>query len=372
MSVTSSTGRAYAAKVLLRYLAQLSARVHGVRHEEDIEYVHQMRVASRRLRNALDLFAEALPGKLQKRWMKQIRRVTKSLGAARDLDVQTAAVKKYLDKLKSKDDRKYRAGAERLLLRLSQQRQAMQGRVVAAMDRLESESTLEKMREALMAMKVRARLDESADSDRVLHKTANDVIRLRLEQMLAYEPFVHSPQHVEELHAMRIAAKHLRYTMEAYSAVYEDRLKEQIKTVREIQTLLGDIHDADVWLDFVPEFIDAERERHAEFFGHLRGFSRLADGLQRLYEDRKARREALHAEFTKLWDRHAEESTWQTLRDSLTDDEPADEENVEAGDADVAGNPDPDPDAAAPEQGSSRRTSHGSDDSDPPGHEHAA
>jgi hypothetical protein len=239
----------------------------------------------------------------------------------------------------------------------------MQGRVVAAMDRLESESVLEKMREALMAMKVRARLDESPDSDQALRRTADEVIRLRLEQMLAYEPFVHSPQHVEELHAMRIAAKHLRYTMEAYAAVYEDRLKEQIKTVREIQTLLGDIHDADVWLDFVPQFIDAERERHAEFFGHLRGFSRLVDGLQRLYEDRKARRVELHQQFTKLWDRHVEESTWRKLRDSLTGDEPADEDNADADAADPAG--DSAAESPAPEHGSSRRSSHGSDEPDP-------
>ncbi|QNN24173.1 CHAD domain-containing protein [Planctomycetales bacterium ZRK34] len=362
MGITSSTGRAYAAKVLLRYLAALSSRVHGVRHEEDIEYVHQMRVASRRLRNALDLFAEALPRKMQRRWMRQIRRVTKSLGAARDLDVQMVALDKHLDKLNAPEDRKYQAGAERLRLRLYRQRQAIQPRVVATMDRLEDEAALEKMRESLMAMKVRARLDQTPESGRALRHAANEVIRLRLEQMLAYEPFIHSPQHVEELHAMRIAAKHLRYTMEAYAAVYEDRRKSQIKMVREIQTLLGDIHDTDVWLDFIPEFIDAERERHAEFFGHLRGFSRIQDGLQRLYQDRKAKRDDLHKQFTKLWDRHAEESTWQQLRDSLTDDETADEEPIET---DTTSDPvSAGPTAAgqsADGQGSSRRPTHGSD-----------
>ncbi|MFQ6042085.1 MAG: CHAD domain-containing protein, partial [Candidatus Poribacteria bacterium] len=55
---------------------------------DDIEYVHRMRVASRRLRSGFALFEECFPPKRLKRWRKQIRRVTRALGDARYTDVQ--------------------------------------------------------------------------------------------------------------------------------------------------------------------------------------------------------------------------------------------------------------------------------------------
>jgi len=362
MSITQTHRRAFAARVLLKHLAALSSRIHGVKHAEDIEYVHQMRVASRRLRNALDLFEDALPGKLQKRWLKQIKRVTKSLGAARDTDVQIVAVRQYIDGLDRKEDRKALAGAERLLLRLTQKREAMQDHVVASMERLEAAGVLEDMRGSLMAMKVKARLGDDEDGDEGdLHDAARDVIALRLEQVLAYEPFVHDPQHVEELHAMRIAAKHLRYTMEAYAPLFDDKLKKQIKTVKQIQTLLGDIHDCDVWLELIPRFIEDERERQRQFFGHLRGYKRIETGLQQMLANRRAQRERLYKEFIQCWDQHADEDTWTALRDSLDGPPPADKPDIHVS---------ADADQVRHGQGSTRRSSHGSDpdngSTDPP------
>ncbi|MBN1110182.1 MAG: CHAD domain-containing protein, partial [Methanomassiliicoccales archaeon] len=71
-------------------LTALLAEVDGVRAVGDIEPLHRMRVASRRLRSALRLFKECFKGKEGKRWREEAKRVTASLGEARDLDVQIA------------------------------------------------------------------------------------------------------------------------------------------------------------------------------------------------------------------------------------------------------------------------------------------
>jgi CHAD domain-containing protein len=115
--------RVRGAQTALKYLHALRAEMDRVRHAEDRECVHRMRVASRRLRCVLPLFAASLSCQTCVRWRKQVRRVTRVLGAARDTDVQMAYVQQFLHDSASAEEH---AGVERLLLRL-EQRQALQG-----------------------------------------------------------------------------------------------------------------------------------------------------------------------------------------------------------------------------------------------------
>ena len=78
----------FGAKSLLNRLQNVAKEIDGVRKPDDIERIHDMRVATRRMRSALALFEKCLPGKKAKAWNKQMRRVTRALGAARDADVQ--------------------------------------------------------------------------------------------------------------------------------------------------------------------------------------------------------------------------------------------------------------------------------------------
>ena len=114
-------------------LPALANEIDGVRAAVDVEYVHRMRVASRRLRNALALFGDDLPRKHYSAWRGEMRRVTRALGAARDIDVQITLVQEFL---KQDTDEAQRVGIERLLLRLRQQRSRLQGKVIRALDRL--------------------------------------------------------------------------------------------------------------------------------------------------------------------------------------------------------------------------------------------
>ena len=302
-----------AVETLLKHLDALGAKIGGVRQAEDIESVHQMRVASRRLRNAMDLFEDVLPAGRYGKWLKQIKRVTRALGAARDTDVQIEAVRASVDSLKEAGDRDHRSGVERLLLRLGQQRRQLQFNVLKTMDRLEASGVLSDMRNTLLQMKVEARIHPAAEPQGGVTNGARQVIGLRLEQMLAYEHYVHAPEHLIELHAMRIAAKHLRYTLESYGPVYPDKLKWQIKLVKRIQTMLGDLHDCDVWIAYLPLFIERERKRHQKFFGHLRGFAKLARGAEHFRNDRQECRERLYENFVRFWDEVAASGRWDAL-----------------------------------------------------------
>ena len=90
ISPTSSMGE-LAFAVVRRQLAVLRAKEPGTRLGEDPEELHDMRVATRRLRAALSLFADVFPVRAQA-FREELGWLGRTLGAVRDLDVQLAGL----------------------------------------------------------------------------------------------------------------------------------------------------------------------------------------------------------------------------------------------------------------------------------------
>ena len=88
----------YGAQVVLERIAPLLREVEGVRRNEDPECLHRMRVASRRLRSALLLLEGCVPPETLRSWRRAMRRLTRVLGEARDLDVQLLFLEDFLGK----------------------------------------------------------------------------------------------------------------------------------------------------------------------------------------------------------------------------------------------------------------------------------
>ena len=296
-------------------LPALVGEIEGVRAAEDIEYVHRMRVASRRMRNALALFGDDLPHKHYAAWRSEMRRITRALGAARDTDVQIAWVQDFLGQ---DTDAVQRVGIERLLLRLRQQRARLQNKVVKALDRVEGKRIFAEMSETLQELLVHARVYEVESLPADLYRRANEAIRLRLEEFLAYEPHVAYPERAVELHQMRIAAKHLRYTLEVFDPLYERALRKPIKIVKEIQELLGEVHDCDVWQAYLPQFLEGERIRTREYFGTPEPAGEFVPGLRALEEDRRRQRLHSYLIFRRFWELTQEKAIWEHLREAVT------------------------------------------------------
>ena len=78
--------RLLAAEYIGKQLKALARHVKGARKGKDIECVHQLRVASRRIRGALQMFRACFPARKGKRWRKATRRLTLALGPVRDRD----------------------------------------------------------------------------------------------------------------------------------------------------------------------------------------------------------------------------------------------------------------------------------------------
>lgn len=302
----------FGAKFMLEQVQHLESQIEGVQIGKDIEYVHQMRVASRRLRNGLYLFRECLAGKKAKAWLDDVRNITQALGNARDLDIQIAELNLlYTDDL----DAKFKPGYARLLLRLKQSRTKAQKKINKTLFSLQKDGTLSDITESLS--KLIDGPEASSLYPQPLYEKACDSIHAELNEFLSYQPFVHEPDNKDKLHAMRIAGKHLRYTMEIFAPLYEGTLDPFIILMKNLQNLLGEIHDNDVWVDWLPQFIEKEQQRVEDYFGSTSPLIRLLPGLNHLIENRQQVRDKAYQTFLLTWDSAASENAWQALKAAI-------------------------------------------------------
>jgi CHAD domain-containing protein len=304
----------FGAETLLRYLQALLDEREGVRQAQERECVHRMRVASRRLRSLLPWFASWTPRKQYPQWHKQLRRLTQALGVARDTDVQMAFVRTCLEACTAEHER---PGIARLLLRLEQRRQALQAQVIAALDRLEASGVATDMEQTLSQLATQARSYGVGVQAPTVYRKARKAITARLDSLLAYAPYVEQPERVEELHAMRIAAKRLRYIMQACAKLYDHSLEEPVRAAQTLQNMLGDVHDCDVWDQHLSQFLDEERVRTYEYFGQTEPFEPLVPGIRVLQENRQQYRTQRYQEFVAFWQELQNRALWNGLRQTL-------------------------------------------------------
>jgi CHAD domain-containing protein len=214
---------------------------------------------------------------------------------------------------------KEQAGVERLLLRLEQRRQALQGPVVKALERFAARQLAEEMEERLMQVVSQSEAYGVDGPGRRVYRQTRKGILKRLNAFVAYAPYVAQPECVKELHAMRLAAKRLRYLMQALAPLYPDALAAPVQAARLCQTRLGDIHDGDVWIDTLPRFLEEEQARTLAYFGSTAPFEPLRAGILALHHNRQQQRVQDYQEFVTLWEQLQAQGVWEGLRQTLAD-----------------------------------------------------
>jgi CHAD domain-containing protein len=131
-------GTAAAAAVEVR-AAEVFLHADGVLDTSDIERVHDMRVATRRLRAAMEVFATCFPAKEHARLLKEVKRLADALGARRDPDVaieELEAISAELDGVR---------GLGSLIQELRSEQERGNERLAAALDRILEQRLAERL-----------------------------------------------------------------------------------------------------------------------------------------------------------------------------------------------------------------------------------
>jgi CHAD domain-containing protein len=255
--------------------------------EQDPEHVHQLRVATRRARAALDIFATCLPAKSHKKARRALRDLRRAAGAARDWDVFliTLAQRQQKPAARQRPGLDFLAGCG-LSRRLAAQEQLVE---VGAEHPFASER--------LLADTVAAVHKPNDDSPaRVLIDLARPTLGGLLTELdAAARRDLHDYAH---LHRVRIIGKRLRYAMEVFADCFEGAFKEELyPSVEEMQDILGRANDSHVASGRLADLRNHARAQLGDQAKHLLPG---IDGLLRFHQQRLPRE---RQQFEKWWAR---------------------------------------------------------------------
>ncbi len=217
-------------------LAAVADNEAGTRDGSDSEPLHDMRVASRRLRAALDAFRDCFSRSDYRPVGKMAKELTRGLGAVRDLDVLLVETRR----LASKATPEEYAGIELLIAHLEGERAKARPAMLKVLDELRAHG----FRHRVLTLARNPR-----DQDGTLQAHARRQSIARLADLYGQASFVHDETRDKELHQMRIAAKHLRYCLEIFRVCFGSEIEQRIGDIKTIQDKLGQIHDCDVLVE---------------------------------------------------------------------------------------------------------------------------
>ena len=219
---------------LRRLLAAWRTHEPGARLGQDPEALHQLRVTARRIDATLGLFKHHLPVALTTA-RRTAKSVLRTLGAARDLDVQLAELARYCVALPESE----RVAAEPLRVRLESERTRARARMIRALD---SEPT-RRWLETLTAASAASPSSAAAFAERAM-LVMPERVRGRFRKLRKSVGRLHGSSPMEDYHLVRRRAKQLRYAIESGAVMFGKPAQDALKALRRLQDELGAHQDA--------------------------------------------------------------------------------------------------------------------------------
>lgn len=233
-------------KVMRFHYRRMVYHEPGTRAGDDIEALHDMRVATRRMRAAFRVFGPYYQTKAIKAFLRDLRRTGRALGAVRDLDVFRAEVQAYRDKLPQAEQH----GLDGLLGILEAQREAARAQMNEYLDGQKYHRFVQHFGAFVETEGAGIRpvgLDGEEPEPYLVCHVAPVAIYNRWANVRAFDEWVRIPDPpLARLHALRIAYKRLRYTLEFFQEVLGPAAAGLIKDVVGMQDHLGALQDAAV------------------------------------------------------------------------------------------------------------------------------
>jgi CHAD domain-containing protein len=268
--------------------------------EKDPEYVHQLRVGTRRAGAAIEIFAQCLSTKVYKTTRKKLKQIRRAAGEARDWDVFLGALQQEEEKKRAR----HRAGLDFLL------GHALTQRVLAQTHLQEACAEYPFDFERLLA-------ETLADVRRPVQGSGNRTLRdlagpqllplwQDLEQVAAGDL-----REYAQLHRVRILGKRLRYAMEVFAACFVPAFRAKFyPAVEEMQEILGRANDSFVASQRLDALRDSIQASLPEAWKRLRTG---IDALLRQHQERLPQERQHFLEWWQEWQQSGGETAFASL-----------------------------------------------------------
>jgi CHAD domain-containing protein len=228
--------------------------------------VHQARVASRRLREALPVLVEGLSGAKGGKARRKIRRLTAALGEVRELDVTLLVI----DELAERPNVPATALSE-VRAQVIEERERRRGAMLKRLEHVDThklDRRLNSVKDALLNAPAGRHAWRAALAARVARRAR------RLARSIDAAGQVYAAQ---ALHDVRIAAKKLRYALEIADESGAAPCADAVRTLKRVQDTLGRLHDLQVLQHYVAAVGATPRRRRTTPDAALAVLSRLIE-----------------------------------------------------------------------------------------------
>lgn len=228
----STTPLAELGRVLLRrHLRRLRMAERDVRADKEIEAVHALRVATRRLRSTLRLLAPVYAGGKLRRLTREVGRIGRAAGAVRDRDVLLADLETRAHALPTP----LGEALATLRSRLMAERQAAHGALLVFLDSKPYTKFIRNFAKQMNDLTLWNNQPRVRD-------LGGSTIWQHYEALRAYDRDG-LPGEIETLHLMRIEGKRMRYVLELFTDTLKEHADAAIDPLVKLQDQLGILND---------------------------------------------------------------------------------------------------------------------------------
>jgi CHAD domain-containing protein len=221
----------------------------------DIEGVHQMRVATRRLRSALSLFRSAVPKNISQLWLVDLRWIGEQLGYARDLDVLISeGLTPFVNNLKLTAETSFRQLAE------EKRADAYQQKVIPLLEGARYQQFCPRFSE-WVASRAWEQAPGTKKSSKQLAMPITDYARQVLdkqEQKVLKTGKGIDYKDNQAMHQLRIECKKLRYAAEFFTPLCQE-LSDYIGHLKKLQDILGVLHDVSLTQELLQQLLAGQQ-----------------------------------------------------------------------------------------------------------------
>ncbi|MBI3527731.1 MAG: CHAD domain-containing protein [Betaproteobacteria bacterium] len=289
LSTDMSVDDAFVA-VAFHCLAHLQDNEIGLLAGRNPEYFHQARVALRRLRSAFRVFDAAIPRSHFARTLDELKSVARLLGDARDLDVFAVETLPHAGSGRH-------GGVAALRQRTQNARQRAARAVRTAVAAPEYTAMLLRLTQALWVGQWRGETARPVAANRTLLKFAAKIVSRRYAGVKKRGRPI-SQLGFADLHRLRIQVKRLRYAIEFFLPLFEDKAAGTLRALVDLQESLGQLNDdATAWKLLDALAAEDSSTDYQQAVGFLRGWC-ARDGEQ------------CHDQLEDIWKRFDELHPW--------------------------------------------------------------
>jgi triphosphatase len=222
---------------LRRLLSAWYQHEPGARLGDDLEALHDLRVAGRKLEALLREFRASLPPTLVQ-IRPTLKKVLGALGDVRDLDVALNELQAFGRKLPESDQ----LGVEALRIHLESERRRARLRMLGVLDSASAQKGLQKLTSLLAAPSLAS---QQSSADPTLN-VVRQMVRARYRKVRKGAGRLTPDSPIEAYHKVRGRVKKLRYLLEAVAVIYGKPAHEMLRALHRWQQQLGVQQDSEV------------------------------------------------------------------------------------------------------------------------------